>query len=262
MKTMTVGIVLIVALMLTGNADAADSALVKQRTIVWQGIVSVPATFTVAKGETLEIRPGCRIIFSQGSGLVIQGALNAVGQKQKGAEIVFSAAKGRAPSSWNEITFETADSSRLEFCVFESATWGVHSHDTKLSIINCTFRNNEGGLRFRGGPLIIQKSRFTGNGIGLRSHQGEGKIEECEFSDNVTGIFVREKGSGLRVNRSNFVRNSSYNMRLGDFNDEDVQASGNWWGEDGPAGTIFDGRIEPGIGRVNFEPYSRVRISL
>lgn len=260
MKIRTLGILLILALTLIGNADAAESAPVKQNTIVWQGIVSVPATFTVAKGETLEIRPGSKILFSQGSGLVIKGTINAVGLK--GKEIVFAAAKGRAPSHWNEITFEAADSSRLEFCVFESATWGVHSHDTNLSITNCTFRHNEGGLRFHGGPLTLQKSRFTGNGIGLRSHQGEGKVEECEFSDNVTGIFVREKGSGLKVNRSNFVRNSSYNMRLGDFNDEDVQAPGNWWGEDGPAGTIFDDRIESGIGRVNFEPYSRVSISL
>lgn len=260
MKTMTVGIVLILALMLTGNADAADSALVKQKTIVWQGIVPVPATFTVAKGETLVIRPGSRILFSQGSGLVVQGTLNAVGQK--GAEIVFAAERGSAPSRWNEIIFEAADGSRLEFCVIESAIWGVHSHDTKLSIINTTFRNNEGGLRFRGGPLTIQNSRFIENGIGLRSHQGEGLIEECEFSDNVTGIFIREKGGGLRVNRSNFAHNRSYNMRLGDFNDEDVQAPGNWWGEDSPAVTIFDDRIEPGIGRVNFEPYSRVRISL
>ena len=260
MKTIPLGIVLILALMLTGNADAANSELVKQKTIVWQGVVPVPATFTVAKGETLEIRPGSRIVFSQGSGLIVRGAINAVGQK--GKEIVFSAAKGQTPSSWNEIIIEAAEESRLEYCVIESATWGVHSHDTKLSIINCTFRNNEGGFRFRGGPLTIQKNRFTGNIIGLRSHQGEGRIEECEFSDNVTGIFVREKGGGLRVNRSNFTPNSSYNIRLGDFNDEDVQALGNWWGDDDPAVTMFDERIEPGIGRVNFEPYSRVRVSL
>jgi hypothetical protein len=42
------------------------------------------------------------------------------------------------------------------------------------------------------------------------------------------GIFVREKGNGLKVSRSNFYRNSSYNMRIGEFNDEDVQAPGNW----------------------------------
>ena len=120
MKTITLGCVLILALMLTGNADAANSELVKKKTIVWQGIVPVAATFTVAKGETLEIRPGSKIVFSQGSGLVVQGAINAVGQK--GKEIVFAAAKGQTPSSWNEIAFEAAKESRLEYCVIASAT--------------------------------------------------------------------------------------------------------------------------------------------
>lgn len=47
MKTMTLGDVLIWHL----NADVAINAQVKQNTIVWQGIVSVPATVTVDKGE-------------------------------------------------------------------------------------------------------------------------------------------------------------------------------------------------------------------
>lgn len=49
--------------------------------------------------------------------------------------------------------------------------------------------------------------------------------------------------------------NSGYNMRIGDFNDEDVNARGNWWGEGDPGETIFDGRQEPGIGMVLFEPH-------
>lgn len=61
--------------------------------------------------------------------------------------------------------------------------------------------------------------------------------------------------------RSNFFKNSGYNIRVGDFNDEDVKATGNWWGQNDPAATIFDAANEPGIGHVRFEPFSNERIS-
>jgi nitrous oxidase accessory protein NosD len=122
-------------------------------------------------------------------------------------------------------------------------------------------RTSEVGLRFRSGPLTISKCLFTGNKIGLRSYQGVAQITESDFTGNEIGIFVREKGSGLNITRSNFFNNSVYNIRIGDFNNEDVKASGNWWGSDNPAATIFDARNEPDIGFVLFEPFSAERIS-
>ena len=55
--------------------------------------------------------------------------------------------------------------------------------------------------------------------------------------------------------------NTNYNIRVGDFNLEDVDARDNWWGTDDPAGTIFDGRREPGVGKVIFEPFLTERVS-
>lgn len=242
-----------------GTCLAADK-VIKPKTIVWQGTVPIAKTFTVPKGTTLEIRPGTKVVFAKGGSLVIQGALQAVGQT--GKEIVFTSLGKNAPGQWHEIMFEEAGESRMEQCIIESAQWGVHNHETKLTVLNCTFRGNEGGLRFRGGPLSIRQSRFTGNGIGLRSYQGEGSIAECDITENEIGLFVREKGSGLHITRSNVFGNSTYNIRVGDFNDEDVQAPDNWWGGDDPAATIFDGRNEPGVGRVLFEPFSLQRLVL
>ncbi len=244
----------------SGNCLAADKTS-KPKTIVWQGTVPVAKTFTVPKGTTLEVRPGTKVVLAKGVSLVVQGALQAVGQT--GKEIIFtSKGKKNASGRWHEIMFEEAAESRMEHCIVESAQWGVHSHETRLSVIGCTFRGGDVGLRFRGGPLSIRQSRFTDNGIGLRSYQGEGSIAECEFTENEIGIFVREKGSGLTITRSNLFGNRAYNIRVGDFNDEDVQASENWWGGNGPAATIFDGRNEPGVGRVLFEPFSRERLAL
>jgi hypothetical protein len=152
-----------------------------------------------------------------------------------------------------------AGDSVMEHCIIENAIWGLHSHFTKLDLTACTIKNSEVGLRFRSGPLSISKCRFTGNRIGLRSYQGIAQISESDFTDNEIGIFVREKGGGLNITRSNLFRNSAYNIRVGDFNVEDVKAPDNWWGSDNPSATIFDARNEPDIGRVLFEPYSNNR---
>lgn len=189
----------------------------------------------------------------------MKGTLKAVGLK--GKEIVFTSAKKGAAGSWHEIMFDNAGDSVMEHCIVENASWGLHSHDTRLNLNSCTIRNSEVGLRFRSGPLAISKCRFTGNKIGLRSYQGIAQITESDFMDNEIGIFVREKGSGLIITRSNLYRNSEYNIRISDFNNEDVKAAGNWWDTDNPSATIFDARNEPDISHVLFEPFSKERIA-
>jgi hypothetical protein len=231
----------------------------KGNTIIWQGTVPVKKTFYVAKGKTLEIRPGTRVVFSKGCGLKVSGTLKVFGLK--GKEVVFTSSSKRAPGSWGEIWIEGGGESVMENCIVENATWGMHIHDTKLNIIGCTFRNNEGGLRFRHGPLDIKQSRFTGNTIGIRSYLGIGNISESDIYDNEIGIFIREKGGGLTLTHNNLYQNKTYNIRVGDFNTEDVRAVDNWWGNVNPSETIFDAKIEPDIGFVLFEPFSKEKIS-
>ena len=236
----------------------ADNGFAKSSTIVWQGTVMVKKTFTVPKGKTLEIRPGTNVLFSKGVTLSVKGTLKASGRK--GNEIILTSAKKGANGYWHEIMIDSGGDSIMEHCTIENAAWGIHSHDTKLNLSNCTIRNSEVGLRFRSGPLTISNCRFTGNRIGLRSYQGIAQITDSDFSDNEIGIFVREKGSGLSITRSNFHNNSGFNIRIGDFNDEDVIATDNWWGTNDPLQTIFDARNEPGIGQVFFEPFRRDQV--
>lgn len=255
MKFLARRIVLVMVFILVDCAYAAGGVSDKSKTIVWRGTIQVKSTYAVPKGKTLEIRPGSRIMFSKGASLQVNGTLKAVGRK--GEEIIFTSAK---KGYWHEIMFDSAGDSVMEHCIIENASKGLHSHDTKLNLNACTIRNSEVGLRFRSGPLTISKCRFTGNRIGLRSYQGIAQISESDFTGNEIGIFVREKGSGLNITRSNLFQNSAYNIRIGDFNDEDVKATGNWWGTDSPATTIFDAGNEPDIGRVLFEPFSEDRI--
>ena len=110
-------------------------------------------------------------------------------------------------------------------------------------------------MRFRSGPAEIRDSTFENNSIGIRAYIGNAVIRGNTIRKNEIGIFVREKGGGLVITGNNILDNSSYGIRVGDFNDEDVNARGNWWGGADPSSAIFDGKDEPGIGRVLFEPF-------
>jgi hypothetical protein len=228
--------------------------------VLWQGDVRIDATVVVPKGSRLVIAPGSRVLFAKGTGLAVQGTLIADGTIDH--VITFTAREPDENSLWDEIILEYAEGSRIAHCLFEYATWGLHSHFTNLVVTDSLFRKNFGGIRFRSGPMMITRSIFTGNNIGIRAYRGNAVIRENLITGNETGIFVREKGSGLTITANNLAANSGYGIRIGDFNDEDVSAKENWWGAGDPSQYLFDGRTEPGIGRIVYEPYLREPINL
>jgi parallel beta-helix repeat protein len=222
----------------------------------WYGILSIRAGVSVAQGINLDIAPFTRVLFSKGAGLAVRGGrIRARGEKK--APITFASSEGAAASEWNEILIDHAAGSVFSHCVFKHATWALHSHFTDLKVEGCSFVKNYGGIRFTSGPLEVGNSYFGENEIGIRAFRGNALIRGNVITGNRIGIFVREKGGGLTITKNNLFANSEYNIRIGDFNDEDVDARNNWWGEGNPADKIFDGRLEPGIGRVRYEPYLR-----
>uniref|UniRef100_A0A831XKY0 Right-handed parallel beta-helix repeat-containing protein n=1 Tax=Geobacter metallireducens TaxID=28232 RepID=A0A831XKY0_GEOME len=221
--------------------------------MVWRGVITVAAPATVLPGAVLTVAPGTTVQFAAGAGLEVKGKLLARGTGQE--PIIFTSRERKGPADWNEILLEYATGSVIAHCVIEYGTWGIHSHFTDLTVTDSVFSRNYGGMRFRSGPVRIRRSTFRGNTIGIRSYIGNALIADNLITANETGIFVREKGGGLTVTGNSIAGNSGYNMRLGDFNDEDVNARGNWWGEGDPGETIFDGRQEPGIGLVHYAPW-------
>ncbi|MDW7774485.1 MAG: NosD domain-containing protein [Desulfobulbaceae bacterium] len=218
----------------------------------WSGRIGVPQTLSVPADTTLSILPGTGILFAGDTGMHVRGSLLALGSDDR--RITFTAAEGQKPGIWGEILVEYSPDSRFSNCDFQYAAWAIHSHFSPLSITGCSFRNNEGGVRFRSGPLQIRNSLFRDNNIGIRAFRGTAEISSNVITGNAKGIFVREQGGGLTITGNNISGNIDYNIWVGDFNSEDIQAPGNWWGTDDPAGQFFDGRREPGIGLIHFEP--------
>jgi parallel beta-helix repeat protein len=229
----------------------------------WYGAIAVPQPLHVINGAVLTIAPDTKVLFSEGAGMTVtESRIIAVGTEKE--RILFSSLD-KDPlhlldEIWDEILLEHAAGSMFFNADFEYATWALHSHFTDLKIKNSVFRNNDGGMRFRSGPVEISGSLFSGNRIGLRAFMATALIKENEFESNDTAIFVREKGAGLTIRNNNFYSNTDYSIRVGDFNLEDVDARENWWGTENPVETIFDGRREPGVGKVVFEPFFKEKL--
>lgn len=218
----------------------------------WRADTAIEGRVEVLPGATLTVSPGTRVLMGRGAGLTVKGRILARGGRD--GRISFSSQQGKGAGQWDEILLDHAVDSVFSDCSFEDATWAIHSHFTDLRIEGCAFRNNEGGLRFTSGPIRVSRSLFEANGIGIRAFRGSALITGNVITGNKVGIFVRERGGGLRVTKNNLFANAEYNIRNGDFNDEDVDARDNWWGGATPADTLYDARREPGIGTVIYEP--------
>jgi hypothetical protein len=220
----------------------------------WNGDIKISGTVIVPSGRTLTISPRSRVFFSKGAGLKIYGKIVAIGEKK--GRITFSSTAETPGDAWDEILLDHATGSVFSNCDFHGATWGIHSHFTDLIVSGCTFTGNYGGIRFQSGPVEIRRSLFDKNTIGLRAFRGSAVIDGNTIMRNEVGIFVRERGGGLTIEHNNIVDNIDYGIRSGDFNSENINAANNWWGSQNPADAIFDGRKEPGIGMVRFEPHN------
>ncbi len=221
----------------------------------WRGDMSVNGRIEVEPGSTLHVMPATRVLFAPGAGLTVKGKIISRGEPKE--PVLYTAASGTGAGLWDEVLLDHAAGSAFSSTIFRNATWALHSHFTDLTVDACSFTDNYGGLRFTSGPLDVRRSYFGRNEVGIRDFRGTALITENIISGNRIGIFVREQGGGLTLRKNNLAANQEYSVRIGDFNDQDVDARNNWWGSGNPLDAIYDARQEPGIGSVLYEPYAR-----
>jgi len=228
----------------------------------WDGEFHVLKRLDVNVGSTLKVAPGSVVKFGRKSSLWAFGNFEALGTVDR--RIRFTAMeKTDDKTYWDQLTTERA-SARFSNCDFEYAYMAVHVHFSDVEIDGCTFRNNDSGVRFRGGPVEINNSLFEKNVYGMVSYLARGYIRDNIFTANETGILIRaERNGGMTIERNNIFDNQRHNLRMGDFNpQEDITAKNNWWGEGDPKAKIFDELNEPGIGMAFYEPYAEKAFSI
>ncbi len=229
----------------------------------WSGEVRVVRPLIVTRTASLTLQPGTRVYFDlpepqdgkdRKPWILIQGNLVALGTAEQ--PIVFTSAVLRHSELDDMIHVQDAKEAHLRNCVFERGPWALHIHNTPVEVLDSTFRDNYGGVRFQGDKVVLRGNRFTDNRIGARGLKGSPVMEQNEFTGNLTGIFFREGVVNPVVRQNNFD-NLEYDLKLGEGQTQDVDAARNWWAssvQGQPEDRIFDGGDSAGIGFVATDP--------
>lgn len=240
----------------------------------WEGRVEITGPLYVTKGAVLTILPGTVVAFMPsdedrdgiGDGeLHVEGRVVAEGTADKTITFTSGAAEPKM-KDWTYIMIELGRDSLFRHCVFEYAFTGLQVHFATAEVSQCLFHNNFEAMRFSTADVTIRENDFAGNVYGIRyeSRGSRTVITANVFTANEYAFFpVIKSGPEVRIFANN-IESRGYNVKLGVRQSGDLDYGGNWWGTDDPAAIeegIFDGRREPTLGTVTFEPYLKEAVS-
>lgn len=258
-----------------GGDKPPVTAVIDSR-VEWSGEVTVDGVVIVREGGELTVAPGTRVRFiardvdGDGIGdseLRVEGSLTVTGTAEE--PVLFtSAAADPAPSDWKYVMINHAQGAEVRYAIFEYAFSGVQIHYTRGTFDHIVSRRNIDGFRFSTAPVTLRHSILTGNANGIRFEERGvgGVVEDNLLTGNRIGIFAVIRCRGLTRFAGNILENSgAYSVKLGDEQRHDLPLAGNWWGttdEGDITAGFFDGRIEPGMGKVLFRPFLAERPAL
>jgi nitrous oxidase accessory protein NosD len=218
----------------------------------------------------LTIAPGTRVIFEPpragedlyqdhpyfiGSELIVRGRLMALGTAAE--PIVFTGVDPQGVAgSWGGINIEDAPEAQFLYCRFEQANSAIHARQTQVKVEHSIFRHNLVGLRFHDTRLLVENSLFEENDTAIRFHFGAPVIRHNLIRDNHKGMFISEAPRDYRIEENSFIRNSPYQVSLGEGVRKNVDLRHNYWSETGVdlENHFFDGRLDDWLGVVQYLP--------
>ncbi|MBN2452050.1 MAG: hypothetical protein JXR77_16810 [Lentisphaeria bacterium] len=151
---------------------------------------------TIAAGATLDVSPGVTVRCQQYDGLVIDGALNAVGTA--GEPVVFTGT-GAAPGWWKSLTVQNSGSATCVNCVLEYAGYSTSAGILKTGNGSLTLRDsvlrhvNGDGLRVAAGSASLSSTGnlFSNCTYGVRLGVGASFADNTsDFRDNAVDVYA------------------------------------------------------------------------
>lgn len=177
---------------------------------------TIRGTLTVLPNITLTIKPGVLVRFENSgyypSQLIIQGSLNAKGQKDR--KIIFSSTSKKS-IRWNGIKFTSeSKKSYLSFVEIKNAVQGVETHTSSLTIKNSTLQDNKTGIYIKAASPLIESNSILRNDTAIYLENSSGRIiDNLLQNNNKYGIHgINHSSPTIKNNR--FKGNVSYAILL------------------------------------------------
>ncbi|MGN0032707.1 MAG: choice-of-anchor Q domain-containing protein [Candidatus Limimorpha sp.] len=205
---------LIILLSLVMTSMGQDTEVSGNQSGIWSGNITIVGDVIVPIGETLTIEPGTKVVSQGYWGIMVQGVLNAQGEKDNNIVFTVADTTGFAnyeseQGGWKGIWISKCkEPIRFSYCDFSHGKTkreedgGVMrvNYTDDIVISNCTFHNNIS--RRKGGAMYVEKSTinidnclvYENNGYpyddyytwggGFQFHNSDVKIHDIIFHDN------------------------------------------------------------------------------
>ncbi|RJQ57265.1 MAG: T9SS C-terminal target domain-containing protein [Stygiobacter sp.] len=153
---------------------------------------SFTQNITVPIDETLNIYPGTTLSFASGTGILVSGKLNAVGNSSNSITFTKSGS-----NNWSGIQFNSGSSGNLDYCTIQYAGNGIYCYNSSPTIKHSTLDNNSGSglyLNNHSSPVLVGNNfRFNGSyGIRCESYSSPNLTDNGYPGSNV----IRNNSSG------------------------------------------------------------------
>jgi len=220
-----------------------------------------------------------------GAEIIVRGRILAVGTSDR--PITFTSSdKAAKPGAWGAINLLGSNGNVIEYCRIYYAYNGVHNHASTAVVTNNVLSGNGTALSFKKADfnhpcwMFIEHNTITGNLSGISARNCIANVAFNDISKNeYYGVWIREgvdarvaynditengkgiylyKSEPLKISYNNIYRNKEYNIAMAEENPNNVDARENWWGVADKAkieASIFDGRTDEALGKVEFEPF-------
>ena len=126
------------------------------------------SSLLIESGSLLDIKPGATVKFTGYFGINIQPGAKLIAKGTVNNSIVFTSAQSSpARKDWSVIHL-FGDNNELEYCTFEYGDWAVKIHGTQGQttgniVKNCTFRENDQGLRIENSTVTVDNVTIEDN---------------------------------------------------------------------------------------------------
>jgi len=180
----------------------------------------------VAPQAKLIIEAGT-VIWCKGSGIVLQGVIEAKGTQEKPIQFM-----NIESVPWKGIIIDQSKGNNVfSYCEVFNARNGIRARGSIVNINNCLFQNNTFGMSFEDGTATIKNSIVrTSRKVGISALKSEITIRNSTVSENELG------GVLLDLTKAEIVHNNIYNNGKWELKLATPPTSGlfnvsqNWWG--------------------------------